>query len=135
MGIPARENPRLFSLRTCVNGKQMQHGLNAERGTGGGVKGIGAKKRAGKCFTFRNDAMRCKKIVGTVKFGNVKRFEPENRNALVSGHMQPDWMAFCILPHKIANRRAAHSASPSSRAMATAIAHSIRLRKSSHPYR
>ena len=78
-----------------------------------------------------DDALRVKQIVSAVYLRDVQRLAAQRAAALVAGHMQPHGPAAGVAADEIADG-GAHSV-PSSRATATAMAHSMRLRNRSQP--
>ena len=109
----------------------MYHGLDAQGGASGGVQGVCSKDGSGIFLALGNNALRMKQIVSAVYLRDVQCLEAQRAAALVAGHMHPHGPAADVAPDEIADR-GTHSV-PSSRATATAMAHSMRLRNRSQP--
>ena len=93
---------------------------------------MSAEQRSGLRLAFGNDTVSGEQLVRAVDLGNVQRLEPQYRAALMARHVKPGRAALVIAADKIADGRT-HCAAPSSRATATMMAHSMRLRNRSQP--
>ena len=131
VGIASRQQQGLLPPAAGVYRQQMYHGLDAQGGASGGVQGVRPENGPGVLLAPGDDALRVKQIVSAVYLRDVQCLEAQRAAALVAGHMHPHGPAAGVAPDEIADR-GAHSV-PSSRATATAMAHSMRLRNRSQP--
>lgn len=131
VGIASRQQQGPLPPTACIYRQQMYHGLDAQGGASGGVQGVCSKDGSGIFLALGNNALRMKQIVSAVYLRDVQCLEAQRAAALVAGHMHPHGPAADVAPDEIADR-GTHSV-PSSRATATAMAHSMRLRNRSQP--
>ncbi len=131
--IPGCHNHRRRARRAAGQG-QIQHGLKALAGSLCRIKGpLGAKKRRGVGLALGDDAIGLIERIGTGNLRNVQTLTAQHRHSLMTGHMEPGGALGGVALHELRDGRI-HYACPSwARAAWIIMAHSIRLRKSSHP--
>ena len=131
--IPGGHNHRRRARRTAGQG-QKQHGLEALAGPLCRIKGpLGTEKRRSIGLTSGDDAVGLIERVGAGNLRNIQALTAQHRHSLMAGHMEPGGALGGVALHKLRDGRI-HYACPSwARAAWIIMAHSIRLRNSSHP--
>ena len=133
VGVPSGGDDRLFALGLGVDHGQVQHGPDALGGAFRGVEGGVAEESRGVFLALPDDTRSFIQTIGAGNLRDVQFLHTQRSLTFVTGHMEPHLVIIPVAPDEV-HDGGIHRLTPRARAMATIMAHSMRLRNRRQPF-